>query len=81
VENIKLTRLSNVSTQGSFVGICGAVGSGKSTFLKGLAGSIVPTGGRLHISGRVAYVAQTPWIFRGTLRENVVFGEMFDSLR
>ncbi len=39
------------------------------------------TEGYLQVIGRVAYVPQTPWLFKGTLRENIVFGEPFDSIR
>lgn len=41
----------------------------------------MPTEGYLHVVGRVAYVPQTPWLFKGTIRENIVFGEPFDSIR
>lgn len=56
---------------------------GKTTFLEGLAGSgrVMATDGYLHVIGRVAYVPQTPWLFKGTLRDNIVFGELFDSIR
>ncbi len=32
-------------------------------------------------SRKVAYVSQTPWIQNATLRENILFGRPFDSLR
>ena len=39
------------------------------------------TSGSIRISGRVAYVSQQPWVFSGTLKENIVFGKKFDKER
>lgn len=35
--------------------------------------------GKLDISGRIAYVPQEPWIFPGTVRENILFGSAYDK--
>lgn len=39
------------------------------------------TNGVICINGRVAYVSQQPWVFSGTLRENILFGRNFDKKR
>ena len=39
------------------------------------------TSGSVRISGRVAYVSQQPWVFSGTLKENILFGKEFDKER
>jgi ABC-type iron transport system FetAB ATPase subunit len=31
--------------------------------------------------GKVAYAAQMPWLTKGTVRDNIVFGEPFDRAR
>jgi len=49
--------------------------------MEAIAGSIAPDKGRIHVMGKIAYVSQEPWIFNGTLRDNIVFGEPFDSVR
>jgi ATP-binding cassette subfamily B protein len=69
---------------GKTVAIVGESGSGKSTLLKLLLGFYLPTQGRLLIDGidlhdyplaslraRVQIVSQDPFIFTGTIRENV----------
>lgn len=61
--------------------MCGHVGSGKSTFLEAIAGAISHDKGQLNIYGKTAYVPQEPWIFQGTLRDNIQFGEVFDPVR
>jgi ATP-binding cassette subfamily C (CFTR/MRP) protein 4 len=39
------------------------------------------TSGNISLSGRVAYVSQQPWVFSGTLKENILFGKTFDKQR
>lgn len=41
-------------SQGEAVGVIGRNGSGKSTLLQVLAGVLTPSGGRLHVQGRIA---------------------------
>lgn len=36
--------------------------------------------GELVVNGRLAYAAQEPWIFSGSIRDNILFGKEFDSL-
>ena len=36
------------------------------------------TSGEIHMSRNVAYVPQSAWVFSGTLRENVVFGQPYN---
>lgn len=31
------------------------------------------------INGKIAYVPQIPWIFSGTVEENILFGSEFDN--
>ena len=71
---------------GESVGIVGSVGSGKSTFLKLLAGVLTPTSGSVcygsfdtgainqnDLRNNVSYLGQSPGIFGGTIRENIIF--------
>ncbi|KAL9955987.1 hypothetical protein ACROYT_G037398 [Oculina patagonica] len=63
---------------GSFAIITGPVGSGKSMLLSVIAGEIPVTEGNIQCGGTIAYVPQMPWVFSGTLRENILFGRPFD---
>ena len=38
-----------------------------------------PLEGRLEVNGKVSYASQEPWVFSGTLRENVLFGWPFQK--
>jgi ABC-type transport system involved in cytochrome bd biosynthesis fused ATPase/permease subunit len=57
--------------------IIGAVGSGKTALLDSLIGEMV--GPKSMLPGRVAYVGQNPWIFSGTIRDNILFGNPYDA--
>lgn len=77
-----LTRLNLTLHAGELVAVTGAVGSGKSSLFQALAGELVHVGGSVATWPRsVAYASQTPWIFAGSLKENVVFGAPLDESR
>ena len=61
--------------------ITGQVGSGKSTLLAAIAGEAKKSSGDIICSGSVGYVPQTAWVFSGTLKENVLFGEPYHQKR
>ncbi|CAL9753208.1 unnamed protein product [Musa acuminata subsp. burmannicoides] len=65
--------------RGMKVAICGTVGSGKSSLLSCILGELPKMGGKVKISGSKAYVSQSPWIISGNVRENIIFGNPFDS--
>ena len=74
--------LNNVSLEvnsGNLVGITGPVGSGKTSLLMAILGELPVTSGQLSCTGKIAYVSQLPWVFSGTLRENILFGRNFDE--
>ena len=60
-----------------FAIITGPVGSGKSMLLSVITGEIPVTEGNIQCCGTIAYVPQMPWVFSGTLRENILFGRPF----
>ncbi|CAH8381102.1 unnamed protein product [Eruca vesicaria subsp. sativa] len=64
---------------GMKVAICGAVGSGKSSLLSSILGEIQKLRGTVRVSGKQAYVPQTPWILTGTIRDNILFGSIYES--
>ena len=61
--------------------ITGPVGSGKSVLLSGIAGEVSDISGIVSCQGTLVYVPQLPWVFSGTLRENILFGEPYDELK
>ncbi|XP_024218283.1 ATP-binding cassette sub-family C member 5 isoform X2 [Halyomorpha halys] len=63
--------------QRSLIGVCGPVGSGKTSFLAAILGHLYMTKGKLCREGSCAYVSQQPWLVNATVRENILFGEKF----
>lgn len=61
------------------MGVCGSVGSGKSSLLSAILGQMHLVKGRVSIDGSFAYVSQQAWIMNSTLRENITFGGEFDD--
>ena len=66
---------------GNLTVITGPVGSGKSTLLSAIAGETPDQNWAITYNGTVVYVPQTAWIFSGTIRENVLFGEQYEEAK
>jgi len=80
--------------RGRFYGFVGPSGAGKTTLVNLLLGLIEPTKGQVVVDSvlladialpewhkRFGYVPQDAFIFDGSLRENVAFGERVDDVR
>ncbi|XP_078524925.1 ATP-binding cassette sub-family C member 12-like [Lissotriton helveticus] len=67
--------------KGKLLGICGNVGSGKSSIISALLGQMHLKDGEVYLNGTLAYVPQQAWIFHGSVKENVLFGKEFDEKR
>ncbi|KAG6499452.1 hypothetical protein ZIOFF_039240 [Zingiber officinale] len=76
-----LTEIQLEVARGMHIAICGAVGSGKSSFLSCILGEIPKTFGEVRISGSTAYVPQSAWIQSGNIEENILFGSPMDKPR
>ncbi|XP_031342831.1 probable multidrug resistance-associated protein lethal(2)03659 isoform X2 [Photinus pyralis] len=72
--NIKIKR-------GSVVAIIGPVGSGKSSLLQVILKELPLLKGKLEVYGDIGYASQEPWLFTGTVRQNIVFNRPYDNLR
>lgn len=61
--------------------ICGQLGSGKSSLLLSLLNELHIIDGKVDVRGTIGYSSQSAWIFGGTIRENITFGQEFDEIR
>lgn len=59
--------------------VIGYVGSGKTTLLKSILNETKLVRGDMEIKGKIAYVEQDPFIFPGTVKENILFGKDYDK--
>ncbi|XP_017143939.1 probable multidrug resistance-associated protein lethal(2)03659 [Drosophila miranda] len=73
--------ISFQATEQQFVGIVGTVGAGKSTLLQALLGELDIISGNVELNGVLSYAAQEPWLNRCSLRDNILFMEVFDEQR
>uniref|UniRef100_D6RGU5 ATP-binding cassette, sub-family C member 12 n=2 Tax=Mus musculus TaxID=10090 RepID=D6RGU5_MOUSE len=76
-----LHNISFVVRKGKVLGICGNVGSGKSSLISALLGQMQLQKGVVAVNGPLAYVSQQAWIFHGNVRENILFGEKYNHQR
>ncbi|KAJ5723756.1 Metal resistance protein YCF1 [Penicillium malachiteum] len=73
LQNIDLS-----ARKGELSCIVGRVGAGKSSLLQSILGELWKCNGEVVVRGRVAYVAQAPWVMNASVRENIVFGHRWD---
>lgn len=67
--------------RGQLCAVIGSVGSGKTSLLQLLLGELDISNGFLMTSGSISYASQEPWLFQGTVRENILFGLPYDRNR
>ncbi|XP_053600633.1 ATP-binding cassette sub-family C member 4-like isoform X2 [Plodia interpunctella] len=65
----------------SLTTIVGGVGSGKSTILHMILGELPCSSGSVETIGSVSYASQDPWLFVGSVRQNILFGQPFKRNR
>lgn len=68
-------------TRHSLCIVVGPVGSGKSSLLNAIIGELEIDEGTIEIKGKLSYASQEPWLFKGTIRQNIVFIEEYDEKR
>jgi len=73
------TELTLVCYFQRLLGICGSVGSGKSSLISSLLGQLRIKRGSLGIDGKLAYVPQQAWIIHDSMRENILFGTSWNE--
>ncbi|XP_066928579.1 ATP-binding cassette sub-family C member 4-like [Clytia hemisphaerica] len=57
--------------------VVGPVGSGKSSLLMAAMNELHVKKGEIKVQGSTAFTTQQPWIFSGTVRQNILFGREY----
>ncbi|XP_057971356.1 ABC transporter C family member 2 [Malania oleifera] len=77
--------LSNINLDipvGSLVAVVGSTGEGKTSLISAMLGELPSVAGSsVVVRGTVAYVPQVSWIFNATVRDNILFGSVFEAAR
>ncbi|KAI4464939.1 atp-binding cassette sub-family c [Holotrichia oblita] len=63
------------------VAVIGPVGSGKSSLLNIILKELPLYNGKIKVTGKTSYAAQEPWLFVGTVRDNILFGQPWNEGR
>ncbi|XP_018392368.1 PREDICTED: multidrug resistance-associated protein 4-like isoform X2 [Cyphomyrmex costatus] len=66
---------------GELIAIVGQVGAGKSSLLNVVLKELRLQKGSIQVNGRIAYASQEPWLFAGSVRQNILFGRKMDQIQ
>ncbi|KAG6455079.1 hypothetical protein O3G_MSEX009011 [Manduca sexta] len=83
-EPFSLKDISLEIGKGELVGITGPIGSGKTSLLQAIIGEMLKKSGDLQIPESLnsfGYVSQKPWLVRGTIRDNILFGKPYEEAK
>jgi len=59
--------------------VVGQVGTGKTTLLYSIMNETKLCSGSMSVKGTIAYVEQEPYIYSGSIKDNILFGKKFDE--
>ncbi|UJR31942.1 hypothetical protein I4U23_019415 [Adineta vaga] len=79
--SFQLQKITFSGRFGDLIMIIGSIASGKSSLLMTLLGETHITQGKISFNknSHLCYVPQEPWIFSGTIRQNILFGLEYDA--
>ncbi|KAB0797844.1 hypothetical protein PPYR_08837 [Photinus pyralis] len=80
-EDVILRDINVTIKRGSLVAIMGQVGCGKSSLINVILKELPLTSGEILINGKISFASQEPWLFCGSVRDNILFGEEMDTAR
>ena len=76
-----LNRVNMTVQPGQLCAVVGRVASGKSTLCSTILHETLLAEGKVKLTGKVAYAAQSAWIMNATVRDNILFGHALDEER
>nr|CAD7428950.1 unnamed protein product [Timema monikensis] len=76
VESLTVSILVSLAP-GRLLATIGPVGAGKSSIVQAILGELPATSGSVTVKGKLSYASQEPWLFAGTVRSNITFGEPY----
>lgn len=76
-----LKYLSLQVKRGELLAVVGPQNSGKTSLLMTLIGELPYEIGQIAVNGKLSFCSQEPWLYSGTIRENILFGDAYDVTR
>ncbi|KAE9537850.1 hypothetical protein AGLY_005822 [Aphis glycines] len=80
-ENNTLENIHLIIKPNRLVAIVGRVGAGKSSLLQAILQELPLIKGSISLRGVVSYASQEPWLFAGSVKQNILFGSPMDKKR
>ncbi|CAH1738398.1 unnamed protein product [Aphis gossypii] len=80
IENT-LDNINLIIRPGRLAAIIGPVGAGKSSLIQAILQELPLSEGNISVHGIVSYASQEPWLFAGSIRQNILFGSTMDKER
>lgn len=78
-QSFQLRNISFKASGNQFIGITGPVGCGKSCILHSIINDVGIDQGTIKTEGKLIIVPQVPWVFSGTIRDNILFGQPLET--
>lgn len=81
-EKFRLDNVNFTVRKGDLICLEGPVGGGKSALIDAIVAGINCTSGSVcvhELTSGFGYVPQSPWLQRGTIRDNIIWGSVFDE--
>lgn len=69
------------ATKSQLVAVIGPVGSGKSSLFHVILKELPINSGTIRVDGKISYSSQEAWLFNGSVRQNILFGEDYNEER
>lgn len=76
-----LTQVTFDARSSQTVAVVGPVGGGKTTLLHTILKELPVKEGSIEVEGQISYASQEPWVFGGSVRQNILFGQKYDELK
>ncbi|XP_070538811.1 ATP-binding cassette sub-family C member 4-like [Ptychodera flava] len=79
MDNPVLHDINFEAKPGELIAVIGPVGCGKSSLLRALMNDLTQVRDELVVEGSLSHSSQQPWVFKDTLKRNVIFWDEFDE--
>ncbi|CAH1738394.1 unnamed protein product, partial [Aphis gossypii] len=79
--NNTLDNINLITNPNRLVAIVGPVGAGKSSLLYAILQELPLIKGSISVRGVISYASQEPWVFAGSVKQNILFGSTMDETR
>ncbi|CCE86240.1 Piso0_005899 [Millerozyma farinosa CBS 7064] len=77
-DKLVLDKISLSVKKGEFIVITGSIGTGKSSLLSAIAGTMKCSSGKIYVADSLVHCG-SPWVQNETVKENIVFGLPYDE--